>query len=499
MTTIPIKRQYVEEYATKSKIASILNIRVSNSWIIEDEISDKGLYLVHYNDKRQGSYIDPNYSHLRGYIVDLTNNRLLVDSSGYIASAVVDTFSPKENILSLQVEDELRIYDLNKIENKRWTNFSRGHEGINLRIFKYNGVVYRSGYRRIDTSKSRVLGKLYSDYWKELGGPTNEELFDKNSNNSSICYIFTMVIPQNTNYFGSRLEIGKGYIVYEGKKNISTKGDNGLFDVNTLVPDIELYNKKPIYGKVYGITQLKDEVEINNFLTNGWIRNQNAWDERLNTGEYVVMEHLSPYYYRNDNGDLVERLHLETIQMNSVSFNWRLSMRAKELSVERRFYMLLSQAIRDKTVYTDKQAKKYIELLQYPLLDIDIEAILPMYSHPKGVLDQIKTIDGRINNLYLNYLLSLPPHEQFLNIDLIKKIENDKNMLVNFLYDAYNDNSLIDEMTNTNRTGLKSLISSSIKENNKPLLVALKDTVENLMGETLLRYVKDVRAYYNKK
>jgi len=123
----------------------------------------------------------------------------------------VEYYSPKikyekkmaehKNVTYPILKDVSEYTESSKIQNllleesfpKLYTSLNRG---TLIRVFLYNGEVYYATRRKINFKTSKFGKNYYIDVWKELGGPTPEELFGEDYENklySPYVYFFLII------------------------------------------------------------------------------------------------------------------------------------------------------------------------------------------------------------------------------------------------------------------------------------------------------------------
>jgi hypothetical protein len=133
--------------AELQQLSKILNVPIGG-WSIKD-ISGS-LRLVHYDDEEKTVSPPIKTSKLRGVIVDLETSKIVLATAGF--QPEIDTSA---------VPDELQNAKLYK-----------GYDGINIRIWSYNGVIRFSSFKKIDAQDSKWIGngKMYYNLWLDCGG-----------------------------------------------------------------------------------------------------------------------------------------------------------------------------------------------------------------------------------------------------------------------------------------------------------------------------------------
>lgn len=171
--------------ADRKAVAAILKIPVSRGWVIANKLDR--LVLVRVDDLASSDDI-ATFSHVHGAVVDLDSKQVLTSSYNY----------PHHAELSGLSEDGLEIKTTTGLNYKLAPNtysFSPAQDGVLLRVFKHNGVVYRSSHRKINTSRSRWGSTIsFTAMYEEAGGPEDAELFS-DAPSSSTSYSFLVSHP----------------------------------------------------------------------------------------------------------------------------------------------------------------------------------------------------------------------------------------------------------------------------------------------------------------
>ena len=110
-------------------------------------------------------------------------------------------------------------FEVEHVVNPKNTIFKLGFEATVMRVYKHDGKVYHSTHRRLDASRSRWGASItFGDMYVQLGGPSNDVLFDEKKAYSPFCHIFLMVHPDIL--IATKANVGTGYLVYLGPKKM---------------------------------------------------------------------------------------------------------------------------------------------------------------------------------------------------------------------------------------------------------------------------------------
>ena len=480
----------------KNKIARIIGFTSTDNWVIVDSRPDKGLYLIH-----PGPTADiETFGHLRGIVVDI--NAKLIVSQGFPVPITINTSEIKPDIDgNVQLTDNLGI--VQKF-NTNSTLFYPGVEGVTMNIFKHDGIVYFSSYRKLDTSKSKLgKSKPFKQIYDELKGPTGDQLFDPTKKYSPFNYLFMLVSPDLL--YVSRENVGNGYLVFLGLKQSWT---------STRYPDneIEKSPKFPPIGVTPDATQITPTVKFhqpltvkqsNRFLTFGKYKMDydQYMDPRLGTGEFIIV------YKYNDQGQILNLYHLQ-----GNAYDWRSSLKDNAINVELQFYKLTN----DLKLNTNTPAGLVEFKRRYPIIPpIDRRELEKIYVNmsvwPKSgpVNDNmIKSKEQRYYNIWASFLLTVPPQQRHIIFLLFDKYKQDQIDISNWLFDLYKSDgykdqsigySRVEQIVNTAIDTAEKQTSNSIKtdiENiDKMVKRNIKSLIKNEEGRSLYKLVSTMERY----
>lgn len=190
MTSTVSDKVYTIVSAALEKAYPDLPARSAGMWDVHD-LNDK-LALVHYTE---GSGFEryPSVMRLRGTVVDLEKGVVLVESHGYThhvdTDDRVEIVDGKLLIKGLYAEGKtLLSFPIEKVRVRPL------QEGVMIRVFKFDGKVYASSYKKLNCSKSRFEGgeTFLSMFVRVLGGEdTNAKLIEHLfSEDSTKYYVF---------------------------------------------------------------------------------------------------------------------------------------------------------------------------------------------------------------------------------------------------------------------------------------------------------------------
>lgn len=440
----------------KRTIAGILGVENSAAWDIVDSNPEDNLYMVHHKPEADTT----QYGQIRGITVDTQAGAIVSRSFGYTPRVVTDqlTIQPDNN---MHLVDDLgyeHVVDPNRVSIKM------GFEGTIINVFKHNGHVYRSTRKKLDPSNSRWgSSETFADMYWSLDGPTDEELFDNNSDYSPYCHIFIMVHPDVQ--VVSKDNIGSGFLVYLGPKQmwsldyyecpykqLQIDGSTfegiteeefaqdprpyaGWIDDTLYVPadiqDMYSAETRNVDKTIYSAPSLS-MMDANRHLIFGFYNQfpgSELLDRRLLPGEFVVL------YLTDETGQTTGMIRVE-----SQAYAWRSDMRDNDPNLRHRFYQLLNGSyIR----YDTHEGKRRFESLYPSMTPYDkdsIQARIAEYG-PFTVWPQMPDFDdsvlynkqGRLNNIWMAFLSAVPLHKQLEVSGYLDELINRRNELVGWL------------------------------------------------------------------
>lgn len=401
--------------AEKIELAEILGLPSTDGWIITDAYKD--LRLVHYLDDADMSA----YGHLRGTAVSLNGKCIVASSFGYTPVAVADTLSAKDGMLNIVDKDgTMHNYQLDNVKIKR------AFECVILRTIWYDGEMIKLSHRKFNPVKSHWGESPYFDELYTLaGGPSAEQQFDLSKQYSSTCNIWSLV--DKSLLVASRQRVTSPYLVYLGSNEMHlsfpeqdvSPAHNSFETSDTITGSVEeTFTHNP---------QLLSLEEANHHLQWGYYTEYPLEDRRQGTGESLIV-------YEIKDGESVNIL-----KVNSTSFDWRLTIRGNNPNINHQFYSLLN------TVYPnihnseawDILNKKYIVFPLYDPLSMKqfYEQNGYILTIPQALVNKsdYNSRDQRIHLLWMNFVLSLPPHLQGKGLDLLYNFNKDRNDLIKWL------------------------------------------------------------------
>lgn len=414
----------------KANIADIIGIPVSNCWEVNDSRAEENLYLIHYKNNTNMT----EYGHLRGVIVDIKNKIVVCNAYKYTPIVQLDTINFDDNG-KLDMTDGLGH---SHIAYKNKVKIVPGFEVVTIRVFKHNGNVYYTTYRKIDIWNSGSKwgdSEPFDKMALDLNIPSKDVLFpDQNKKYSNYVHIFMVVHKGILNV--TKADIKNGFIVYAGTKKIwdPEKTKINMDEIDTIPVNLEITNDLEISKnelKLYQPPEFTIE-QANNFLKYGYYSGNNIInkDPRLANNEFIIM-------YTNNHDDPFT----EVIRIEPSGYRWRSIMKCDHPNIKYRFYQLLASA-NDDTIDPDI-LKAFMN--KFPLMaKYSVDSIIkklensnihfwPEYKDIPSVL----TKEERIYNIWACFIMSVPIHKQKNAADLYYEYNKDKEETVNMLYDIY--------------------------------------------------------------
>ena len=407
-------------------IAGILEIPNSAAWTVVDSDPEHDLHVIHH--RPEANLVE--YGHLRGIVVDTQARCVVSRPYSHTPIVQVDKLHPLDDgTLTLTDTDQVQ-HSLNLSECR----VTQGFEGPLITVFKHKGKVYRTIRKRLDPTRSRWgASKPFMEMYWDLGGPTDEQLYDPECQTSPVVHTFILVHPDAL--VVSNNQIDNGYIVYVGSK---VEWDPTAADCP--YPETEITNwdtsdvsfptqpasGNPVTGTIYTPTDL-DLNGINQHLKYGFHTPVPTWDDlddRMLPGEFVIVYH----------GD-------QLIRIESESYAWRSGMRDNNPNLLHRFYQLVSDSYArcDTTEGRQKYEKKYpvfvpysVESVQENLKEDGPSVVWPQQGRYHDA-ENLMTKESRMFNIWLAYLNSVPLSKQVLVSTFLDHLYRKRGQLIGWL------------------------------------------------------------------
>lgn len=471
--------------------ARILGKKDINGWEVLE--AEEDLALVHYT---KDSDLAAN-GHLRGVLLDLETDAIIAESFGYTPTAVTRELKV-DNESRIVVEDTEGVKHTFPLAD---TTLKPVFDGVVIRALWRKNAMKLITHRRTNAERSRWgSSKYFLTMYREAGGPTAEQLFDTTKPFSSTTYDF-LVVDQPL-LVGTRQKVNKPYIVFLAQRTVDPKRPaadvapgRATFALNTRIGGS--VNESMIH-EPKNLTL----AQANHHLNYGYYNAFETADERQLTGEAVIM-------YR-----MVDGVVEDIVKVYSPAYEWRLQMRGNNANIQLQFYCLLN------TVYADLNTDQAWELfkkryIMFPLYDE--ESLKESYAKSGMILtlptadaspDDYNTRDERIHLLWINYLVSLPPHAQSEALSFLSDFKKDRADFIEWIQEVEQQTKNIEGADVPDR--VKGLISSarrlarervasgenySAKGSFMKLPMVIKSTLRNLInkenGPSLYGLVRD--------
>jgi len=383
-TSILTERIERSEVELKEELAEIANLDSTENWSIFDQCEEEGLYLIH-------STMEPKVKGLpRGIVVDLEAKTVVCDSFGFTPTA------PLDGLMTLPESHDISIVDeyINRhIFSHGNFSITPAYEGVIIRVFKHNNVVYFSTHKKLDCSRSKWgRSDRFLDMYKRLGGLSGEALFPEDVATSPWCYNFLLV--DAALLIATKQDIGDGFIVDLGAKRMWEYENCPYGDVKqhaspTAIDALEATLRFQGRDIPFFVRPCHLSLEqANEFLRFGY-----SEDRDTSYGESVIL------YQYDKNGKVCD-----SVRVQSTAYHQRSRLRGDNPNIRHRFYQLLNAAMKWDNVH---------ELVRtYPLFyrqgsDACFSNIYVEHLGQHITLDLRKT-DDRIFLVYVHFYASLP-------------------------------------------------------------------------------------------
>ena len=293
-----------------------------------------------------------------------------------------------------------------------------------MRVFKHDGVVYYSSHRKIDASKSHWGNSpTFTQIYKDLKGPSDDQLFDPAQKDSSFCHLFLMVHPSIL--IATKDQVGCGYIVYIGtiktndldptpppKPTTVELPETGVISEPILIESKAISLESANSRLRYGVYQPPEDENV---------------DVRLLPGEFVIV-------YCYDENDEVTGL----IRVQSIGYTWRASLRDNNPNLYHQYMCLMN----DVHIPTNNCIGYQQFLNKYPLLSPyqpeqikeSLDTRGPFISWPQYTCDfALKTREEKMLNIWGAFMLAVPLHLQSEVCGYIDRFTAERNEVAEWL------------------------------------------------------------------
>lgn len=384
----------------------------SNYWSILDR--HENLILLHYNPETVGEMLkDKDLSEevknyilsFRGLVINVALKEIACKSFGYSPDVHVDDSLP-EKLIDVNGNDQSDFLQALAY---------RFYEGVGIRVWHYHGQTYFSTNKKIDCSKSS-FGKSpkFLDIYRNLNGPTENELFSSNQFSSNIVYFFLLSVKELL--VTSKIDVGNGSLVYLGYTHIEEHFNN---------------NEVPFWNQMSTPLPLTKD-QINSTLYNGFLMtNTQPSCDFLKFGEPVV------FIKTNSVGAIVSTCKVipksyiaktKILNQNPNLFHRACELNEITLKGDSEFFELFPLQIAP----TPKQfqgLKDFVDSFELFTTDNDIVRNLYVAS-----ANEIKdSPDVRFRIALFALLMSAPSYHQIEICDFYDRFQQKKKLLFNFL------------------------------------------------------------------
>lgn len=485
----------------REQIATILGVPNTESWQIVDTDTAAGLYLIHYTP--DASMV--RYGSLRGVVVDVPNKTVVARSYGFTPVISASSLAVAEYDGNIHLTDAINPNVDYDIDPKK-TLFYPGFEGTIMRVFLHGGRVYHSTHKKLDAVRSRWGNSpTFVEIYRQLGGPSNEDLFDLSKNYSPIVHIFLLAHPSVQ--VASKTPIGAGYLVYLGPREMwdpakSSYPTNEIDAVDHGIDAVVDFVANPQEPVVYAPRTMTLE-EVNKHLTFGFHQpfDRTGLEDRLLPGEFIIA------YLQTKEGQISGALRIE-----SPAYHWRSSLRDNNPNLVHQFYLLSN----GKFIQAQYDDEREVYLRKFPILspydEESINEVLtdgPIIVWPQEDLTE-ETIneiladpDSRLYNIFLAFLYSLPGHFQQQAVDIYQDYQTSLQDVNDWLVDLNANDDLAVELIPprarqiiTNARGIaRARIDQGSGENLEPIVEReIGNLVQSEEGASLFRLANTVAS-----
>lgn len=472
----------------RQQLSKILNVLDTASWQILDTNTDTGLYLIHYTS--DASMV--RYGSLQGTVVDLPNELIVVRSYGYTPIISADELKPAEYDEKIHLLDGFNP-NIDWVVDPKITTFYPGFDGVVMRVFFHSGHVYHSTHRKLDAIKSTWGNSpTFIEIYNQLGGPTDEVLFDLDKDYSPYVHIFILAHPSLQ--IVSKNPIGSGYLIYlESQKmwepeNVSYPQDR----IDTQLHEFEVndqFKSNPKQPNIFQPPQMSLD-EVNTYLKYGYYSPQELTitpseqqlDLRLYPGEFV-------FAFLQDGG---------VLKIESTPYRWRWTMRDNNPNQYYQFYIIAN----GKFIRAEFPEEKEVYNKKFPILTpYDLKSIQDFINEDGSILfwpqepmqsDKIERIlsdpQERFYNIFLCYLYSMPPSLQQNVIPIYDYYLEDIQLVTNWLIQINEKDDLNSQVIPSRA---KNIISTGRDFGRTRLEGGTIENLDILIRDEIIRLVKE--------
>lgn len=447
------RRQILARDTAKATIAEWLKLPMNNSWNIVDREESEGLYMINYNEFFPDVDKD-SLSWIRGLVLHLPSRQILVRSYGYSKTVVMDEI-PIAPFLAAAVRvadpaalqsdptlasfaempTTMNLMDENNngfLLDTKNAFLKPGYEGMLLRIWKWNGKVYRSTHRKLNFDRSHFgQSKSFVEMYNDVHGPTDEELFEESETTSPFVYYALLV---HSDLFVATKSSNMTSMVWLGVyPMVSAPAENQ-------VPRFVLPPPKEAFTDPFMLPSWSPSPisvpQANLFLSSGhWNlpREHHSLPLMLKPGEFVVV--YGP--------PSVPGSPLPTItKIVSTSYQWRSKIRDNSTNLTHQFYTMLDYAKLPREQYPFPALETPSANLCARIRSGSIVVAWEM-APASETYDHLATVGQRISNNWRCLLAAVPIFQQVHVIDILSKYHEDLRSLVEYITAVYRSRVLL--------------------------------------------------------
>lgn len=345
----------------KADVAAALKVPVCDDWDIVDEDPQRHLVLAHTSPDGDLA----KYGWIKGIVLDTRTWRIVCQSYGssHVVSlsmtrdlAPVRAYAPgaKEphEVFRVVTQDGQRL-EL-RTDRLQWSD---GHDGTVLRVWKHEGEVFVSSHKRIHIDRATWGGSpRFKELYTSLGGPTDALFGDAPSSRA----VYTFMLVHADLQIGSHLPIEKPFLLYLG--NHIMEGDGPVDELPAVLEGIATPAALSL-------------AEVNNRLKYGYYTPEQSphlrTDPRLSHGEFVMC-----FEYADAERTRIERC----VKVQSDAYTWRSAMRDNNPNLEHLVFTVAGIKRRDLRQRADVAAFTN----RYPLIELPTKEDIP-YLVPRLV------------------------------------------------------------------------------------------------------------------
>lgn len=400
---------------SQMEIASqMLNVPISKEWYLQ---SDQGSSLcsAHYVPSGKTGKAPNGYEKIRGVVMDLDKRLVLADSYGYTPTIVAD-----------QIDHSVTSYidtDGNPVNiDFSKCSFRAGFEGTLVRVFKYNGKVFKASHRNMDIQRGRwadseTFGTLFEKY---SGGDLDQTLFDPSKDYSPFCHYFLICDPSLL--LCSRIPMQSGFLVYLGHRQLWDPSTSGI-SMESIDTELHLPPVSTDMSGVYNPPMLTSE-QATHHLRYGFGPQITTYDVRLYDGEFVIA------YDETSN---------VAVKVYSTSYHWRSLVRSTNMSLWGRLYDLYQMA------HTTLDRWMFPTMMHISADNLRELVAQGDYHWEQPVENDERDFYSRWHTVWQTLLYVVPACRKNQVLDLVSQVQNEIQSLTQYVCDVYRSKGYLKE------------------------------------------------------